>query len=132
MTVRFPAIKPTAHDYVAPRWPVTESVSQSGVRSTRLWGSLAGDGGMTLTFQNIANAAAAQIFAAHTAAKGRIDDVSLPAVIFQNIDDPELLEFLRTMGPGLRWYFAAEPQGSRVAGAKRQTVRVELRAELRL
>jgi len=132
MTVQFPEIQPTAHEYVAPKWPITESVAQSGVRSVRLWGSRAADGGMSLTFQNITHGSAAQIFRAHTQAKGRIDDLSLPEIIFNNITDERLLEFLQTMGPGLRWYFASEPQGNRVPGGKRQTVRVELRAELRL
>jgi len=33
---------------------------------------------------------------------------------------------------GMKWYWAGTPQGERVAGGSRVTVRCEFRAELRL
>lgn len=128
MTVSFPAIKPTAHEFGEPSWPVTERRSQGGVRSVRQWGSLAGDAPMTLTFENITQAAYASIRAAHTAARGSVDDVTFPAIVGQNLSEVDLL----IPGPGLRWYFAAPPEGSRVAGGKRISCRCVFRAELRL
>jgi hypothetical protein len=132
MTVQFPAIQPTAHEFVQPEWPVTQRRAQSGVRSVRQWGSMASDGTVTFTFANITQAAAAAIIAAHDAARGIVDDVLLPPILFKNVDDPTALAMLSAPGPGLRWYFTGPPQGSRVQGGKRVTVRVELRAELRL
>ena len=132
MTVQFPAIQPTAHEFTAPEWPVTQRRAQSGVRSVRQWGDKASDGTMTLTFANITQAAAAAITAAHDAARGIVDDVLLPPIVFKAVDDPAALAMLSAPGPGLRWYFTGPPQGSRVPGGKRMTMRVELRAELRL
>ena len=132
MTVQFPAIQPTAHEFVQPEWPVTQRRAQSGVRSVRQWGNRASDATMTLTFANITQAAAAAITATHDAARGMIEDVALPPIIFKNVDDPAALAMLSAPGPGLKWYFSGPPQGSRVQGGKRITLRVELRAELRM
>lgn len=132
MTVQFPAIQPTAHEFTAPEWPVTQRRAQSGVRSVRQWGDKAGDGLMTLTFANITQAAAAAITAAHDAARGMVEDVALPPIVFKAVDDADALAMLSAPGPGLRWYFVSPPQGNRVPGGKRITMRVELRAEHRL
>ena len=132
MTVQFPAIQPTSHEFAFPEWPITERRSQSGVRSIRQWGDKASDATMTLVFDNITQAASAAIKAAHDAARGKVEDISFPAIVFKSLDDPEALAMLSTPGPGLRWYFANKPQGSRVTGGKRLTIRAEFRAELRM
>jgi hypothetical protein len=54
--------------------------------SIRQWGSLAGDASMTLAFDNITQAAYAQIKAAHTAARGPVEDVAFPAIVSQNLE----------------------------------------------
>jgi hypothetical protein len=128
MTVQFPAIQPTGHEFGEPSWPVTEMRSQSGVRSVRLWGSRASDAPMTLEFSNISQAAYAQIRAAHTAAKGAVEDVAFPAIVGKNLTEVDLLN----PGPGLKWYWASPPEGSRAQGGKRISCRCSFRAELRL
>ena len=128
MTVSFPAIKATAHEFGEPSWPTTERRSQGGVRSVRQWGSLAGDASMTLAFDNITQAAYSLIRAAHTAARGPVEDVAFPAIVSQNLDQVDLMD----PGPGLRWFFASPPEGSRVQGGKRISCRCVFRAELRL
>jgi hypothetical protein len=133
MTVQFPAIQPTEDEFSGPQWPVTATRSQSGVRSVRLWGDKPSDAGMALTFANITQAAAGQIGRAYEAAKGTIEDVSFPTVVFKNLSDPDLLEFIgRSTTTGMKWYFTGPPSGSRVPGGKRVTLRCEFRAELRL
>ena len=128
MTVSFPAIKATGHEFGEPSWPVTERRAQSGVRSVRQWGSLAGDAPMTLEFSNITQAAYAQIRAAHTAARGPMDDVAFAAIVGQNLSEVDLFN----PGPGLKWFFASPPEGSRVPGGRRISCRCVFRAELRL
>ena len=128
MTVSFPAIKATGHEFGEPSWPITERRSQGGVRSVRQWGSLAGDASMTLAFDNITQAAYAQIKAAHTAARGPVKDVAFPAIVSQNLSEVDLMD----PGPGLRWFFASVPEGRRVPGGKRISCRCVFRAELRL
>lgn len=132
MTVQFPALQPTSHEFVAPEWPTTETRSQGGVRSVRLWGSRPSDAGMVLVFANITQAAGAAVLQAHDAARGRVDDITFPDVVFNSIDDPDLLGYLRDAGTGLRWYFVSVPQLDRVPGGRRVTARAEFRAELRL
>ena len=128
MTVSFPAIKATGHEFGEPSWPVTERRAQSGVRSVRQWGSLAGDAPMTLEFSNITQAAYAQIRAAHTAARGPMDDVAFPAIVGQNLSEVDLFN----PGPGLKWFFASPPEGSMVPGGRRISCRCVFRAELSL
>lgn len=128
MTVQFPAIKATGHEFGEPSWPVTERRAQSGVRSVRQWGNRASDASMTLEFSNITQATYALIRAAHTAARGPMDDVAFPVIVGQNLTDVDLFN----PGPGLKWFFAAAPEGSRVPGGKRISCRCVFRAELRL
>lgn len=128
MTVQFPALQPTAHEFGEPDWPVTEMRSQSGVRSVRQWGDKASDAPMTLTFGNITQAAYALIRAAHTSARGKMDDVAFPAIVGKGLDGVDLMN----PGPGLRWYFSGPPEGSRAQGGKRINATVTFRAELRL
>lgn len=128
MTVQFPAIQPTAHEFGEPSWPVTERRAQSGVRSIRQWGNLASDAPMTLSFDNITQAAYASIQAAHAAANGPVNDVAFPAIVGKNLDGVDLFN----PGPGLRWFFVAPPEGNRVPGGKRISCRCTFRAELRL
>ena len=134
MTVQFPAIQPTEDRFVGAVWPVTETRSQSGVRSVRLWGSVPSDAGMVLKFSNITQAQAGLIGAAYNAAKGPVDDVEFPAIVFKNLTDANLLAFLaRSAGTGMKPYFVGgPPQGSRVQGGSRVTLGVEFRFELRL
>ena len=134
MTVQFPPIQPTADEFVGAQWPVTETRSQSGVRSVRLWGSAPSDAGMVLTFSNITQAHAGLIGAAYNAAKGPIDDVQFPDVVFKNLTDANLLAFMaRSSGTGMKPYFVGgPPQGSRVQGGSRVTLRVGFRFEVRL
>jgi hypothetical protein len=83
---------------------------------------------MTLTFDNITQSTYALIRAAHTAANGIVNDVAFPAIVGKNLDDVDLFN----PGPGLRWFFAAPPEGSRVNGGKRISCRCTFRAELRM
>lgn len=83
---------------------------------------------MTLSFDNITQAAYASIRAAHTAANGPVEDVVFPAIVGKSLDGVDLFD----PGPGLRWYFVAPPEGSRVPGGKRVSCRCTFRAELRL
>lgn len=132
MTVTFPEIQPTAHDFVFPKWPTTEKRSESGVRSVRRWGNRPSDAQMTLLFDNKTQSEIALIYAAHRAAQGPVNDVKFPPVVFKNVTDAQALLMLFPTESGLRWYFLGEPQGSRSQGGKRMSVRVEFRAELRM
>lgn len=133
MTVNFPAIQPTACSYTPPRFPVTESVSKSGVRSYRIWGNKRSDGFLDLTFENKTQSETAAILGAFNDAKGMVEDLNLPGIIFNSITDASLLQEFSQSGSGLKWYFINDepPPVERVQGGRRYTTRVRLRAELR-
>lgn len=133
MSINFPAIQPTACSYTPPRFPTTESVSKSGVRSYRIWANKRSDGLLDLAFENIDQSGAAAILGAFESAKGMVEDVSLPSVVFKSITNTELLAEFSQSGSSLKWYFINEdpPVIERVQGGKRYTTRVRLRAELR-
>lgn len=132
MTVAFPAIHPTGCSFTPPSWTITESVSQSGVRSYRVWSNKPTDAVLDLTFTNITEAQAKGILDAYTAAKGNLEDLSIPSVVFTGIQDVTFRQLFAQEGTGLLWYFIAgqPPTVERVPG-RRYSTRVSLRAELR-
>jgi hypothetical protein len=128
MTVQFPRIQPTGHEFGEPEYATTETRLQSGVFNVRQWGDKAGDAPLTLEFANITQAAYQLIRDAYNEARGPIDDVRFPAIVGKALEDVDLFN----PGPGLRWYWVAAPEGSRSAGGERISCRCQFRAELRI
>jgi hypothetical protein len=133
MTIDFPAIQPTECSYTPPRFPTTESVSRSGVRSYRIWANKRSDGFLDLRFENIDQVSAAAILNTFENAKGIVEDLALPSILFNSITNPSLLAEFSQSNSDLKWYFINDepPIMERVQGGKRYTTRVRLRAELR-
>jgi len=131
MTVQFPSIQPTACKFTAPQYPVTETRAQSGVRSYRLWSNLPSDAVLELGFTNISNTDAAKIVECYLIARGPLERVVFPLVIFNGIQDPGLLRILGQTET--QWFFLNQstPTVERVPG-RRASVSVQLRAELRI
>jgi hypothetical protein len=132
MTILFPEVQPTAATFTAPEVPTTESQSYAGVRSVRAWGSVAVDGGLDLQFDNVLQSDGAAIVKAHREARGPVEELTLPPILFKNVN-PALLDEVAAIGGALRWFFVkgAPPQLTRSPGGRRCSVRVQLRAELR-
>lgn len=133
MAVTFPTIEPTSRSFVAPKWPTTGIISQSGVTTRRLWGSRPSQAQLTLTFANISDDNAALILAAYNSAKGATTDVTLPTVIF-NGASTTLTGWLNTSstGAGMKWFFSEDPPTVESIVPGRSTVSLRLIAELRL
>lgn len=134
MPVSFPSLTPTSRSFSAPQWPITRIDSQSGVTSTRLWGSKPRAARLDLSFDNITDDNAALIMSAYNSAKGSLTDLTLPNSIFTGAS-ANLKSWLDTTGmsAGLKWYFDANQSPtieSVVSG--RSSVRVTLVAELRM
>lgn len=132
MTVDFPAIHPTSCSFTPPRWPITESVSQAGVRSYRVWANKPSDALLDLQFNNISEASAEAIMTAYTSSRSGLDDLSIPAIIFSGIQSQPFIDLLSQSETGLKWYFVYDnpPVVERVPG-RRYVIRVLIRAELR-
>lgn len=108
MATAFPAIQPTSRAFRAPQWPVTGLRSQQGMTTLRLWASLPSEGELALGFQNISDDNATLIMAAYESARGPVDNLTLPAIIFNGMS-ANLLTYINnaTINNGLTWHFSA-------------------------
>jgi len=133
MPTSFPEIEPTDRSFNAPRWPTSSDTTKSGAITRRLWGSRPNSGQLSLRFQNTTDANAAAILAAYDNAKGSVDTLTLPDILF-NGANANLKAWLdgSAHGAGLLWCFTegAPPQVESIAPG-RSTVTVNLTAELR-
>lgn len=132
MTVAFPALRPTSRQYKPPRWPVTDNTSQSGVTSRRLWGSSPSQATLSLSFNNRPTSEGAAVTAVYKQAKGNIDDIGLPASLFDG-DADTYNDMLSTFAEyGLRWYFTQDQPDIESVIPGVCNIRVNLVAELRI
>jgi hypothetical protein len=134
MATTFPSIAPTVRSFVAPRWPTQTQTSQSGVITRRLWGSRPSRATLSLQFNNISDTNTSAILNAYNTAKGSVDSLTLPSVLFDGADTT-LTSWLNASatGAGLLWAFSEDspPQVESVAPG-RSNVSVSLTAELRI
>ena len=129
---------PTSRSFRPGKWPITTATSQSGVRSKRLWGSLASGGVLSLTYANIPDDVAEQFIDSWQQTKGGLD--YLETTTGNGIQDTDLMfagmtadmktEILNAT-TGTQWTYAAAPQIESVAPG-RSNVSVSLTAELRM
>ena len=134
MTTAFPPIEPSARRFKPPVFPVKSHVSQSGVTTRRLFASLPSQAELRLEFKNITDTNVSSIMAAYKAAKGALDDLSLPTAIFNGADG-SLTAYLNgsSFATGLKWCFAegSPPDVTSIAPG-RSNVSVSLVGELRM
>jgi hypothetical protein len=134
MVTAFPGIQPTSRSFVAPAWQTTTETSQSGVVTRRLWGSRPSRATLNLQFNNINDTNTSAILSAYNSAKGSVDSLTLPDIIFNGADGT-LSSWLDSSatGAGLIWCFTegSPPQVESIAPGL-SNVRVSLTAELRM
>lgn len=134
MTVTFPSIEPTGRSFSAPSFQTSTLTSQSGVVTRRLWSSKPSAASLSLEFSNISDDNAALILNAHYEAKGSVEELELPDVIF-NGASADLRNWLNASATnaGLVWCFeeGSTPQVESIA-PNRSRVSVNLSAELRM
>ena len=134
MATTFPTVQPTRRSFVAPTWPTKTQASQSGVITRRLWGSRPSSAKLSLKFDNINDISTAEILSAYNTAKGSVDSLTLPSIIF-NGASTGLQQWLdaSATGAGLLWSFSegSPPQVESISPG-RSNVAVELTAELRM
>ena len=128
---------PTSRSFRAGKWPITTATSQSGVRSKRLWGSLASGGSLSLTYANIPDDVAEDFIDSWQQTKGGLDylettsgnDIQSTDLMFDGMSNNMKAEILSAT-TGARWTYAQEPIVESVA-PDISTVKIELIAELR-
>ena len=121
-----PALTPTAMDFTAPEFPVKSSTSISGVVTRRIFGNRGSRSTLQLSFDNIADAFAAQFLNAWNASRGQLDAVTVPSAVFDGASDA-LVSYVSDGGDSLTWHFAAPPQVQRVKPGI-SSVRISLEA----
>lgn len=129
---------PTSRSFRAGKWPITTATSQSGVRSKRLWGSLASGGSLSLTYANIPDDVAEDFIDSWQQTKGGLDylettsgcnDIQSTDLMFDGMSADMKAEVLSATA-GTQWTYAAAPVIESVAPGI-STVKIELIAELR-
>jgi len=134
MATAFPGIQPTSRSFVAPAWQTTTETSQSGVITRRLWGSRPSRATLNLQFNNISDTNTSAILSAYNSAKGSVDSLTLPDIIFNGADSSlKLWLDSSATGAGLLWCFTegSPPQVESIAPGL-SNVSVSLTAELRM
>lgn len=134
MATAFPEIQPTSRSFVAPAWQTTTETSQSGVITRRLWGSRPSRATLNLQFNNINDTNTSAILSAYNSAKGSVDSLTLPDIIFNGADSSlKLWLDSSATGAGLLWCFTegSPPQVESIAPGL-SNVSVSLTAELRM
>ena len=134
MATPFPGIQPTSRSFVAPAWQTTTETSQSGVITRRLWGSRPSRATLNLQFNNINDTNTSAILSAYNSAKGSVDSLTLPDIIFNGADSSlKLWLDSSATGAGLLWCFTegSPPQVESIAPGL-SNVSVSLTAELRM
>lgn len=124
--VNFPAIVPTSMEFTAPEFPVKSNSSLSGVVSRRIFGNRGSKSMLTMSFDNLVDSVAVEFLNAWKSAKGQMEVLSVPSIVFDGADD-ELTAYLFDGGDGLVWHFSEPPQLERVVPGI-STVRVVLEA----
>ena len=126
MSVEFPAVRPTARELTAERWPTNRSLSQSGVTTRRLWGSRPANATLTLSFTNKSLADINNILACHREAKGPVSPLLIPSTITDHMGVEELAIMSRT-----EWHFTEDAELRATAvGCGLASLEVELRGEI--
>lgn len=128
---------PTSRSFRAGKWPITTATSQSGVRSKRLWGSLAGGGSLSLTYANFPDNIAKDFIDSWQDTKGGTDyletsdgnGIESTDPMFDGMSNSMKARILSAT-TGARWTYAQEPIVESVAPGI-STVKIELIAELR-
>lgn len=128
---------PTNRSFRAGKWPVTTATSQSGVRSKRLWGSLASGGALSLTYANVPDSVADDFIVSWQATKGGLDylettsgnGIEITDSMFDGMSIDMRNEIVNAT-TGARWTYAQAPTIESVA-PNISTVKIELIAELR-
>lgn len=125
----FPSLAPSDRSFTPPEYALSRYKTTNGAKSRRLWASQPGGGSLDLTFENINDADAESILAAHDLAKGATNDVILPDRVLSGVEG-DLLAYMRSPG-GQAWSFAEAPEVEFVNEGV-STVRVKLSARRKI
>lgn len=104
MATTFPSLTPSSRSFSPATFPITKTRSQGGVTTRRVWASLPNDARLSLSFNNITDEFAYEILNCYKNAKGSLDKLTLPALIFEGAAT-DLKIFLQQSNTGLSWHF---------------------------
>lgn len=105
----FPALIPTKRKFTPPKYYTTETITESGVKETRLWSATPSRAILELYFENITNSEAEAILVVFYKVYSTIYAVTLPDEIFTGYD-LDLRAFIENASALIEWNFKAEPR----------------------
>lgn len=111
--VAFPEVTPSSMDFTAPEFPIKTNTSLSGVVSRRAFGNRGSRAVLSLSFDNLPDATAVEFLNSWKLAKGQLESLSLPSIVFNGADS-DLSSYLSNGGDALIWHFSEPPQLQRV------------------
>lgn len=105
----FPSLIPTKRKFTPPKYYTTETISESGVKETRLWSATPSRAVLELYFENITNDEAELILVVFYKVYNTVYAVTLPDSIYTGYD-LELRAFIENTSAAIEWNFKAEPR----------------------
>jgi hypothetical protein len=104
----FPDVAPTKRKFTPPKYHYTETITDSGVKETRLWNALPTRATLELLYENESTDLAEEIVSAFERAFSTINAIVLPPKVFIGYD-PDLAAYVRG-DFSIKWTFKAEPR----------------------
>ena len=110
MPVPFPSIKPSARSYVPGTFPQSVFESQNGTKTVIRFGNKAVNSKLSLTFNHITNAQAAQIIANYEQVNAAWDYVTFTeANAMVGVNNSSLAKYMKESVSGLRYRYSEPP-----------------------
>ena len=113
--VAFPTLKPTSRSYSPGKFPQSEFAALNGAKTRVIFGNRRSDSELSLGFQNITDAQAAEVLAHYERITPSDDWTSFTVNDGAAGASAPLADYLREVGgSGLRWRYADAPSVSSV------------------
>ena len=110
MPVPFPPIKPSARSYVPGTFPQSVFESQNGTKTVIRFGNRAVNSQLSLSFNNITNAQAAQIIKNYEQVNSAWDYVTFTDVdAIVGVNNTQLSNYMKESGSGLKYRYSEPP-----------------------
>lgn len=107
-TFVFPSLRPTSRNFTPPQHVNRKSTAQNGRQVRTLVAATSSNAALSLRYDNISNALAADIYTIYNA-HGLSKPVTLPEDVFSGASGA-LKDYLQLVGSDLEWYFAEPPE----------------------
>lgn len=107
--IPLPSIVPSRRKFIAPTYVITETVTESGIKESRLWCATPSRATLELGFDNIDTTEGEALLNAADRAYTTLVRVSIPPAIYEGYDI-ELASFIAELSGEVRWFMKGPPK----------------------